>query len=101
MSIKGLSAHVAANEEDALALLFEGEANRAISEHALNKVSSSPSVVPHCAALALPPRPAAPMPTFSLALPPPCSFPPPEIFSTCNLLVPCQRTRALQRVFQA
>ena len=40
MTIKGLSAHVAATEEDALSLLFEGESNRAIAEHSLNKASS-------------------------------------------------------------
>ncbi|XP_074641971.1 kinesin-like protein KIF9 [Tubulanus polymorphus] len=38
--VKGLSCHLAQNEEDALNLLFEGEMNRAIAEHSLNKVSS-------------------------------------------------------------
>ena len=38
--MKGLSKHVASSEEDALNLLFEGETNRAISSHSLNKTSS-------------------------------------------------------------
>ncbi|ESO94407.1 hypothetical protein LOTGIDRAFT_227399 [Lottia gigantea] len=38
--VKGLSCHLAQNEEDALNLLFEGETNRAISSHSLNKQSS-------------------------------------------------------------
>lgn len=38
--VKGLSQHLAGSEEDALGLLFEGEANRAIAEHQLNKASS-------------------------------------------------------------
>ena len=38
--VKGLSTHLASTEEEALALLFEGEANRAIAEHQLNKASS-------------------------------------------------------------
>uniref|UniRef100_H2ZA26 Kinesin-like protein n=1 Tax=Ciona savignyi TaxID=51511 RepID=H2ZA26_CIOSA len=38
--IKGLSVHQANNEGEALNLLFEGETNRAIASHALNKNSS-------------------------------------------------------------
>ena len=38
--VKGLSQHLAGSEEEALSLLFEGEANRAIAEHQLNKASS-------------------------------------------------------------
>lgn len=38
--VKGLSQHLAGSEEEALGLLFEGEANRAIAEHQLNKASS-------------------------------------------------------------
>ncbi|KAK6165317.1 hypothetical protein SNE40_022265 [Patella caerulea] len=38
--VKGLSCHLVQNEEEALNLLFEGETNRAISAHSLNKQSS-------------------------------------------------------------
>jgi kinesin family protein 6/9 len=38
--IKGLSKHIVNNEEEAFNLVFEGEANRTISEHQLNKVST-------------------------------------------------------------
>lgn len=38
--MKGLTQQVVTNEEEALNLLFEGETNRAISEHQLNKASS-------------------------------------------------------------
>ncbi|XP_067386554.1 kinesin-like protein KIF9 isoform X2 [Emydura macquarii macquarii] len=38
--VKGLSVHLASHEEDALNLLFEGETNRIIGEHTLNKNSS-------------------------------------------------------------
>jgi len=38
--IKGLTKHIVNNEEDAFNLLFEGEANRTISEHQLNKEST-------------------------------------------------------------
>jgi len=38
--VKGLSKHVVNNEEEAFNLLFEGEANRTISEHQLNKEST-------------------------------------------------------------
>uniref|UniRef100_A0A8C0E7S1 Kinesin-like protein n=1 Tax=Bubo bubo TaxID=30461 RepID=A0A8C0E7S1_BUBBB len=38
--VKGLSIHSVSHEEDALNLLFEGETNRAIAEHTLNKNSS-------------------------------------------------------------
>ena len=38
--VKGLSHNVCANEEEALNFLFEGETNRTISEHHLNKNSS-------------------------------------------------------------
>ena len=38
--VKGLSYQLAANEEDALNLLFEGETNRSIGAHILNKESS-------------------------------------------------------------
>ncbi|XP_074842450.1 kinesin-like protein KIF9 [Carettochelys insculpta] len=38
--VKGLSVHPANHEEDALNLLFEGETNRIIGEHTLNKNSS-------------------------------------------------------------
>ncbi|KAI7814913.1 putative kinesin-like protein KIF9, partial [Triplophysa rosa] len=40
VSIKGLTLHLVHNEEEALNLLFEGEMNRIIGEHALNKNSS-------------------------------------------------------------
>ncbi|XP_056317917.1 kinesin-like protein KIF9 [Danio aesculapii] len=40
VSVKGLSIHLVHNEEEALNLLFEGEMNRIIGEHALNKHSS-------------------------------------------------------------
>lgn len=39
-SVKGLHLHIANNEEEALNLLFEGETNRTISEHQLNKNST-------------------------------------------------------------
>ncbi|CAH3046499.1 unnamed protein product [Pocillopora meandrina] len=38
--VKGLSIHQANSEEEALNLLFEGETNRIIAQHALNKRSS-------------------------------------------------------------
>ncbi|KAJ3300830.1 Kinesin-like protein kif9 [Borealophlyctis nickersoniae] len=38
--VKGLTMQLATNEEEALNLLFEGETNRSISEHQLNKNSS-------------------------------------------------------------
>ncbi|XP_009282674.1 PREDICTED: kinesin-like protein KIF9 [Aptenodytes forsteri] len=38
--VKGLSIHSVSHEEDALNLLFEGETNRVIAEHTLNKNSS-------------------------------------------------------------
>ncbi|XP_032298837.1 kinesin-like protein KIF9 isoform X2 [Coturnix japonica] len=38
--VKGLSIHSVSDEEDALNLLFEGESNRVIAEHTLNKKSS-------------------------------------------------------------
>ena len=38
--VKGLTTQLVANEEEALNLLFEGEMNRSISEHQLNKNSS-------------------------------------------------------------
>uniref|UniRef100_A0A674HRL8 Kinesin motor domain-containing protein n=1 Tax=Taeniopygia guttata TaxID=59729 RepID=A0A674HRL8_TAEGU len=38
--VKGLSIHPVSHEEEALHLLFEGETNRVISEHSLNKNSS-------------------------------------------------------------
>lgn len=38
--MRGLYRPVAASEEEALNLLFEGETNRAIAEHKLNKASS-------------------------------------------------------------
>ncbi|MCQ2819131.1 MAG: hypothetical protein MJ252_17855 [archaeon] len=38
--IKGLSKHPVANEEEAFNFLFEGESNRTISEHKLNKEST-------------------------------------------------------------
>jgi len=38
--VKGLSCRIAKTEEDALALLFEGESNRIISHHQLNRNSS-------------------------------------------------------------
>lgn len=40
VKVKGLSLHQCANEEEALNLLFEGETNRTISQHELNKNSS-------------------------------------------------------------
>jgi kinesin family protein 6/9 len=38
--VKGLTKHVVANEEEAFNLLFEGESNRTVSEHQLNKAST-------------------------------------------------------------
>ncbi|XP_010135248.1 PREDICTED: kinesin-like protein KIF9, partial [Buceros rhinoceros silvestris] len=38
--VKGLSIHTVGQEEDALHLFFEGETNRVIAEHTLNKSSS-------------------------------------------------------------
>lgn len=38
--VKGLSKHICANEEEALNYLFEGETNRTVSQHELNKNSS-------------------------------------------------------------
>ncbi|PVD37645.1 hypothetical protein C0Q70_00243 [Pomacea canaliculata] len=38
--VKGLSCHLAQNEEEALNLLFEGETNRTIAAHVLNRMSS-------------------------------------------------------------
>ncbi|KAM5234261.1 kinesin-like protein KIF9 isoform 4-T9 [Hipposideros larvatus] len=38
--IKGLSVHLTSQEEDAFSLLFEGETNRIIASHAMNKTSS-------------------------------------------------------------
>lgn len=38
--VKGLSTHLAQTEEEALNFMFEGETNRAIAEHSLNKQSS-------------------------------------------------------------
>ncbi|XP_054450732.1 kinesin-like protein KIF9 isoform X2 [Pteronotus mesoamericanus] len=38
--IKGLSVHLASQEEDAFSLLFEGETNRIIASHTMNKNSS-------------------------------------------------------------
>ncbi|XP_010071892.1 PREDICTED: kinesin-like protein KIF9, partial [Pterocles gutturalis] len=38
--VRGLSVHTVSHEEDALNLLFEGETNRVIAEHTLNKNSS-------------------------------------------------------------
>ncbi|XP_071791906.1 kinesin-like protein KIF9 isoform X2 [Asterias amurensis] len=40
VNVKGLSLHLAQNEEEALNLLFEGETNRAIAAHSLNQASS-------------------------------------------------------------
>ncbi|KAJ8019432.1 Kinesin-like protein KIF9 [Holothuria leucospilota] len=40
VSVKGLTVHISNNEEEALNVLFEGETNRAIGTHSLNKVSS-------------------------------------------------------------
>uniref|UniRef100_H3AQV5 Kinesin-like protein n=1 Tax=Latimeria chalumnae TaxID=7897 RepID=H3AQV5_LATCH len=40
VNIKGLSVHLIHNEEEAFNLLFEGETNRIIAAHALNKNSS-------------------------------------------------------------
>lgn len=38
--VKGLSSRLVSNEEEALNLLFEGETNRVIGQHVLNKQSS-------------------------------------------------------------
>lgn len=38
--VKGLTSRVCANEEEALSMLFEGETNRTVTEHKLNKSSS-------------------------------------------------------------
>ncbi|KAI8614007.1 P-loop containing nucleoside triphosphate hydrolase protein [Chytriomyces sp. MP71] len=38
--VKGLTMPIANNEEEALNLLFEGETNRSIAEHQLNKIST-------------------------------------------------------------
>ena len=40
ISVKGLTTALAVSEEDALNMLFEGETNRSISDHQLNKNSS-------------------------------------------------------------
>jgi len=40
LTVKGLTKHIVNNEEEAFNLLFEGEANRTISEHQLNKEST-------------------------------------------------------------
>jgi len=40
VKVKGLSMHLCANEEEAMKYLFEGETNRTICEHELNKNSS-------------------------------------------------------------
>ena len=40
VTVKGLSKHTVNNEEEAFNLLFEGESNRTISEHQLNKEST-------------------------------------------------------------
>ncbi|XP_066207994.1 kinesin-like protein KIF9 isoform X1 [Saccopteryx leptura] len=40
VSIKGLSVHLTNQEEDAFSLLFEGETNRIIASHTMNKNSS-------------------------------------------------------------
>ncbi|XP_042330465.1 kinesin-like protein KIF9 [Sceloporus undulatus] len=40
VSVKGLTIHPAPNEETALNLLFEGDTNRSVGQHALNKHSS-------------------------------------------------------------
>ena len=40
MLIKGLTKHSVANEEEAFNLLFEGESNRRVSEHQINKRST-------------------------------------------------------------
>lgn len=40
VKVKGLTMHTCANEEEALNLLFEGETNRTVSQHELNKQSS-------------------------------------------------------------
>lgn len=40
ISVKGLSMHVVANEEEALNMLFEGDTNKTVSSHLLNKQSS-------------------------------------------------------------
>src|SRR3989338_1380782 len=38
--VRGLSEHIANDEEEALSYMFEGDTNRAIAEHTLNKASS-------------------------------------------------------------
>lgn len=38
--VKGLTKHTVSNEEEAFNLLFEGESNRTVSEHQLNKAST-------------------------------------------------------------
>ena len=38
--VKGLTKHIVSNEEEAFNLLFEGESNRTVSEHQLNKAST-------------------------------------------------------------
>lgn len=40
IKVKGLTMHACANEEEALSLLFEGDTNRTVSQHELNKNSS-------------------------------------------------------------
>ena len=40
IKVKGLSLHTCSNEEEALSLLFEGDTNRTVSQHELNKNSS-------------------------------------------------------------
>ena len=38
--VKGLTLRMPSSEEDALGMLFEGETNRALAEHQLNKAST-------------------------------------------------------------
>lgn len=45
VGVKGLSVRQARSEEDALNFLFEGETNRCIGEHMLNRISSRYTLV--------------------------------------------------------
>merc|ERR1719262_1531362 len=45
IKVRGLTEHVAATEEEALHIFFEGDYNRIVAEHALNKASTRSHVI--------------------------------------------------------
>lgn len=45
IKVRGLTEHIAGTEEEALHIFFEGDTNRAVAEHALNKASTRSHVV--------------------------------------------------------